>query len=844
MTAAAPIELTWIDGPPAGPPTGVTLGVPWPQGTLPAGEPLTVCVAGQPLPTQTWPLAFWPDGSLKWTGVATVVAAAANSTAVTIRRGTSAAPAMPLQCTVTDTTITVDNGGLRSLIGRQGDCLIASIRAGGTELARGGQLLAMVRHRTVAPAVVTEQVHTFTGRLAGATVEQAGPVRVVVKAWGTHVHPPTGRSLFPFTVRLYFYADDPQIQLTHFFVYDGDPRQDFLQAIDWQCGVPLRDDLHNRRVWFGVDDAALWSEHVRTVPPLLPNSGTPNPDRQRQVDGAVITAGPPPPPKPYSTKSGIAAMPVWNNFRLLQDSARQFQIWKSCGAAFTELPAFHGGRAAGLMALTDARGGLGISQRDFWQTAPTELAITDAVADVATVAAWFWSPHAPAADLRHSTDLAYGALYENAYPFEWEATPYAPDWVSASGVGKSSRLVLCPFTGAPDHATLTAQARQSHAPAMLACQPAAYHRAGVFGVWSLVRRTPAPQAAVEDRLTALLDHYLGEVDRRSWYGFWNYGDFRHSYDPIRHEWHYDEGGYGWQNAECQPDLWLWYSFLRTGRADVFHQAVAMSRHNADVDTLHIGYAAGRGTRHNVSHWGCNVKTARVSHAGGRRFLYYLTADEHIDDRLTAVLDHHPSGVIESTLAPDWSSHCWNWLTAWERTGDARYGDKIRAGIAGLLNRSAPFVDGGQITLDINTGQLAVTGPSSHHMMLPFGGPENWMELAGLLHHDAFAAAVAGNGRFFGRRRQWRNIDLHRQPHRVRQPPRPEPRSRSTCVGDSAGPGIAFSRHRRSPRRHRADGAAPTRPRHGPHQHRLPMEPARHPMSGTDPGASHRLTRHP
>ena len=25
------------------------------------------------MPVQTWPLAYWPDGSLKWIGVATVV---------------------------------------------------------------------------------------------------------------------------------------------------------------------------------------------------------------------------------------------------------------------------------------------------------------------------------------------------------------------------------------------------------------------------------------------------------------------------------------------------------------------------------------------------------------------------------------------------------------------------------------------------------------------------------------------------------------------------------------------------------------------------------------------------
>ncbi|MGH8016763.1 MAG: hypothetical protein ACREIA_00465, partial [Opitutaceae bacterium] len=29
--------------------------------------------SGQNLPLQTWPLAYWPDGSLKWSGFASIV---------------------------------------------------------------------------------------------------------------------------------------------------------------------------------------------------------------------------------------------------------------------------------------------------------------------------------------------------------------------------------------------------------------------------------------------------------------------------------------------------------------------------------------------------------------------------------------------------------------------------------------------------------------------------------------------------------------------------------------------------------------------------------------------------
>ena len=60
------------------------------------------------------------------------------------------------------------------------------------------------------------------------------------------------------------------------------------------------------------------------------------------------------------------------------------------------------------------------------------------------------------------------------------------------------------------------------------------------------------------------------------------GDVQHTYDQTRHEWRYDTGGYAWDNGELGTDLWLWLSFMRTGRADVFHRARALTRHLAEV----------------------------------------------------------------------------------------------------------------------------------------------------------------------------------------------------------------------------------------------------------------------
>ena len=92
----------------------------------------------------------------------------------------------------------------------------------------------------------------------------------------------------------------------------------------------------------------------------------------------------------------------------------------------------------------------------------------------------------------------------------------------------------------------------------------------------------------KDQLEKLFCFYKQEVEQRNWYGFYNYGDFMHSYDPVRHVWKYDMGGYGWDNTELVPTLWLWLYFMRSGRADVFKLAANLSRHSSEVDVYHAG----------------------------------------------------------------------------------------------------------------------------------------------------------------------------------------------------------------------------------------------------------------
>ena len=88
--------------------------------------------------------------------------------------------------------------------------------------------------------------------------------------------------------------------------------------------------------------------------------------------------------------------------------------------------------------------------------------------------------------------------------------------------------------------------------APLLCTPEYLHAKHAFGVWSLPDRSNPKQARVEDRLEDYLDYYVKAVDQHRWYGFWNYGDFMHPYDSVRHTWRYDVGGYAWETRNWPP----------------------------------------------------------------------------------------------------------------------------------------------------------------------------------------------------------------------------------------------------------------------------------------------------
>jgi len=66
-TPPEPVLLRWLDQAPPALGQGVSWGVPWAIGTFQKEQSFALAAAdGKALPLQSWPLAYWQDGSVKW----------------------------------------------------------------------------------------------------------------------------------------------------------------------------------------------------------------------------------------------------------------------------------------------------------------------------------------------------------------------------------------------------------------------------------------------------------------------------------------------------------------------------------------------------------------------------------------------------------------------------------------------------------------------------------------------------------------------------------------------------------------------------------------------------------
>jgi hypothetical protein len=768
--AASETALHWLEGAPASF-TGATWGVPWPQGRVPknaAFELRRAAGAGagksQVTPVQSWPLAYWPDGTLKWSAHALPpdaggVKPEAGYTLHPLMGAEAATAAAPGSMLAKDGSggIEIDTGVLQCSLPRAGAVLVTAMKRSGKPLLRDGRLVLLVDDAVDDESAGAAR-RSYDGAIDKVTLEQNGPLRAVVRVDGSHRHA-DGARLLPFVVRLYFYKNSDTVRLVHTLVYDADPAKAYIRGVGLRFGVPLASPLHDRHIRFVGDNGGVFGEAVRGLTGLRRDAGPSVHDAQ--LSGRAV------PLKEMSAAvtKGLPYIPAFGHYTLLQSHPDGFSISKRTKAGQGWIHAATGARATGTGYLGTPDGGVAFGVRNFWQSYPGQIDITGAETSLATVTMWLWAPKAAAMDLRFYHDgMGEDTFEKQRAALDITYEDYEPGFGTAYGVARISELEwqLLPATPAADE--LVAISRRIQSPPQLLASPARLYQAGVFSeYWSPAQERPSPEAAkLEKQLAWSFDFYRNQVEYRKWYGFWDYGDVMHTYDEQRHVWRYDVGGYAWDNSELSTDIWLWHYFLHSGRADVFRMAEAMTRHTGEVDVHHIGPFAPLGSRHSVQHWGDSAKQLRISTAVNRRFMYYLTADERIGDLLTEQIDaverlrtvipgrkigqvapaDDPKNYASVAFGTDWGAVAAAWFTEWERSGKPKYRDKLLASMASIAAQPLGFLAGGGV-MDLRTGAYVIDREkkiSVSHLSAVFGLPEICSELIRTVPQPAFRDA--------------------------------------------------------------------------------------------------------
>jgi len=714
------------------------------------------------IPVQSRITAWWPDGSIKWVAHTADASKMGQEAALTaqIKSGEVSEETAELVSMIIrrdDNWLYIDNGvlSLKVPTGKyKADTLAEDIFLNGKLRVKKALPVLYLEEQSNENSTnfdldgQTKVTRAYKAAIKAVTIEEDGPLALTIKAEGSYQH--QNQNKMKFCIRMYINKDSSDIRFVHTFFFDGDEQTDFLKGLGIRFDTVLEGRPYEHHIRFAGElpfkEAAILlnSSYPRLQPSVL----------KKQLDGKTWGY-----PADSDVEKAAADLPVWNRYFLYQDSADHYRIGKQTKPQCCVLSAAEGRRAHGAMEVCGENGGILLGIRDFWQKYPSGLEVTNLADDNASCTAWFYSPEAKSFDFRHYDTRSYQMTSYEGFP-----------WFGASpeGIAVTSECTLSVTSSLIKEGELRAFADHIEKPAVYVESPESYHKKRAFGYWSLPERKTESDSFLENQLDQLFDFYKNEIEARKWYGLFDYGDVMHTYDPIRHCWRYDMGGYAWQNTELVPTLWLWLAFMRSGREDIFTMAEAMSRHCSEVDIYHFGPLKGLGSRHNVRHWGCSCKEARIAMAGHHRFYYYLTGDMRLGDVFEDVKDADEAIVTTDPLrfffdkdkmnapaharsGPDWSSFCSDWMTQWERFNDDTYRNKIQIGIDDLKALPLRLTSGPDFEYDPKDSHLRYIGERTNggsHLQVCMGAIQVWIEIADLLGDEEWKDMLAEHGRFY------------------------------------------------------------------------------------------------
>ena len=708
---------------------------------------------GERIAVQNEIAARWPDGSVKW----------ARHTADSEKLGETVTVYPGVEHAGSKETdfrrivvlhmmdcYQIDAGRIKMRIPEAGsDCLVGQVWMDGIlRLQAVRPVFELEQREEDEECKVIRQYHCKS-RVDQVEIELDGPLLCVLKFQGVYC---SKTNQMPFSIRLQVGLDSDELKFENTCFYYGKEQRDFMKGMGLRFDAALTGEPWNRHVKYGTDQGKILHEVANYLYSYTPR--TPEELRKAQIDGNILSY-PPTSPMGELVREASRELPIWNRYQMTQIAHNAYQVQKQTKKECCFLDIESGCHALGTMAVAGEKGGIMIGIRDFWQRFPTGLEVDRLTDKTAYCFAWFYSPQAMAMDYRHYDTRSYQMSNYEGYP-EFGA--------SADAIATTNECFVKLTDSVPTNKAFEEFTERTQKPAVYVADPKTYHEKHAFGYWSLPCKNTKEEQKLEHLMEQAVIFYQGEIEKRSWYGIYNYGDLMHSYDEVRHCWKYDFGGCAWQNTELVPTYWLWLYFMRTGREDVFTLAEAMSRHCSETDVYHFGPLKGIGSRHNVRHWGCPCKEPRISMAGHHRPMYYLTGDRRIGDYFEETLSGPESlknichyyvnegskTKLQIRTGPDWAAFVSDWMTAYERTLDEEYRKKVINGIEGIKKAPMQLGSGPSFYFDPDTGDMQYRGefPENIHLTLCLGGPQIWLEAAEALDCEELYQLAADYGKLY------------------------------------------------------------------------------------------------
>ncbi|WP_058308042.1 exo-rhamnogalacturonan lyase family protein [Gracilibacillus massiliensis] len=727
----------------------ITWGVPWKKGELKNSSEVRLANDNKKhYQLQSKNLAYWPDGSVKWTKhSANIPYQSLKNLSLTIQKSPSHLKRSTFIKEISNGW-QVRSGRLTCFIPKDGEDWIQDVSIDQKKLIEKGTLiLALEEQNQINGEVWTRHIVGYS-RITNVSLEEDGQLKSMIKLSG--IHQVDGKKIVPFMLRVYFYHEQRFIRYVHTFHIDDNITEKLrIKGIGTKFSNALTGKPYNKQIRVATEMG--WYNEATQL--LLSRKHRNSPTYQSQINGELVREN----QENYQIINQANKNAIWNHFRLMQTNEHHYEVLKSTGRTGKYIRTMVGSRARGGMYVGGENGGILLTLKDFWQKHPSSIDVKNLSKDKNDCIVWFWSNQSNAMNLEHYTDQTH---VESAYEGfdELRAT--------ATGIANTSEGAISLFSQQPSNEELDFYLQMHQNYPLLHCDPIYYEKTQACGAFSAPKLEHPVEIKLEKALDDAINFYLKEIEQRNWYGFWDYGDIMHSYDPVRHQWFYDVGGYAWQNTELVPNLWLWFSFMRKPSEKLFTMAEAMTRHTSEVDQYHFGEYQGFGSRHNVNHWGCGCKEARISMASLHKYYFYLTGDERVEEVIDAVKDidqkidelppmrefYDKKGELTPIrVGPDWAAFLSNWIYQWEKNHLSNYQTYIQNTVKDVQQAPYQLLSGPVFYYQKENHKLIHMDDGTlgdYHMVIAFGAPQVWLELDTLLNDEEWRKMVADFGSFY------------------------------------------------------------------------------------------------